>query len=236
MTEKEKCCQNEPAGDPGNDRNRRARRGFVAVCDFWHGTRCVSGSFPFVRYRSYGKSTLLRALPGLVRGRRDVFWFRGMTSRICPRGRALWLVFQSYASWPHMTVRERGRSEQRKNKRMTRVGAGYGRSLKSRASGAVLWWPAATHCLAGPSSLSRKSCCWMSLYPIWTLICAFRACVGRRELSNSSTHQAASWSWEDWLLHVDVVAACLLDPHFRNLVINLHQIIRKSITCNFVRK
>ncbi|MDH3223709.1 MAG: ABC transporter ATP-binding protein, partial [Gemmatimonadota bacterium] len=60
-----------------------------------------------------GKSTVLRSLAGLVRPEQGVVVLGGKTVAQSPGGvfvppshRHLGLVFQSYALWPHMTVRE----------------------------------------------------------------------------------------------------------------------------------
>src|SRR3546814_13785880 len=60
-----------------------------------------------------GKSTTLAAVAGLDRpdggliALGDKVFFDGRTGRfVQPEGREIGLVFQSYALWPHMTVRE----------------------------------------------------------------------------------------------------------------------------------
>lgn len=54
-----------------------------------------------------GKTTLLRLIAGLVEPTAGAVWFgdRDVT-RLAPNKRNIGMVFQSYALWPHMTVRQ----------------------------------------------------------------------------------------------------------------------------------
>ena len=113
-------------------------------------------------------------------------------ARLPPWKRNVGMVFQSYALWPHMTVRKNvafGLEERRLS------------ASRDRPAGRTrrwTWWACATWPTAGrpsspaasssasrwraPSSSSRGCCCSTSRCPTWTPTCACR-CAGRlREL------------------------------------------------------
>ena len=52
-----------------------------------------------------GKTTLLRAISGFAPSRPAACWSPAATSRLPPDRRDMAMVFQSYALWPHMSVR-----------------------------------------------------------------------------------------------------------------------------------